>query len=425
VPAGLSLLLQGMSPIKLAGTLRQGTSALQEHLELTGETEALQACARTGTVLMVPTHLSNLDSIVMGYALFRLGLPPFLYGAGLNLFHHKLIGFFMHNLGAYKVDRRKKAELYKEVLKTYAEYSIELGYHNLFFPGGTRSRSGLVERRLKLGLLGTGLQAYVRNLQSGKPSPDIFVVPCTINYELVLEAETLIDDYLKDAGKSRYIIEDDEFSRPKAVYDFIRQLLSLDSRIRVVMGRPLDVFGNEVDDEGQSLDARGRRVERRRYVMREGEPVLDQQRDEEYTRELAGSIVRAFQRRTVLQTTNVVCRVVFDWLRSRGRDMDLYKLLRTGGQEESLPLPQHYQRLSHALKRLQDLEAAGSVTLSPALRSADPVQITSHALKLLGSYHRRPALQRRGDRLFHLERSLLLYYQNRTAAWSLSPEGVS
>jgi glycerol-3-phosphate O-acyltransferase len=40
---------------------------------------------------------------------------------------------------------------------------IERGYHSLFFPGGTRSRSGMVEKRLKLGLAGTGVEAFARN----------------------------------------------------------------------------------------------------------------------------------------------------------------------------------------------------------------------------------------------------------------------
>ena len=37
----------------------------------------------------------------------------------------------------------------------------------------------------------------------------IYIVPVTINYRLVLEAETLIADYLAEAGKHRYIITDD------------------------------------------------------------------------------------------------------------------------------------------------------------------------------------------------------------------------
>jgi glycerol-3-phosphate O-acyltransferase len=424
VPAGLSMLLHGMSPLRLAGTLRHGSNALQEHLELSGGIEAVQRCARAGTVVLVPTHLSNLDSIVIGYGLYRMGLPPFLYGAGLNLFHNRIIGYFMHNLGAYKVDRRKQAGVYKDVLKAYAEYSLELGYHNLFFPGGTRSRSGAVETRLKLGLLGTGLQAYVRNLVARRQSPDVFVVPCTINYELVLEAETLIEDFLREAGKSRYIIEDDEFSRPRVVFEFMKKLLSLDSSVRIVVGRPLDVFGNEIDQQGESLDAHGRVVDRTRYVLRDGEPVLDRQRDEEYTRELAGSIVRSFERTTVLQATNVLCRVVFDWLKERSPGMDLYRLLRTGGPEDSLPMTQVYERLAHVQARLAALADTGGVVLSPLVRNGDPVEVASHALKLLGSYHRRPALQRRGDRLFHLDRNLILYYQNRTQPFDLTLRGA-
>ena len=51
----------------------------------------------------------------------------------------------MHNLGAYTVDRRKRDPLYKRVLKEYATMTLELGYDYLFFPGGSRSRSGAIE----------------------------------------------------------------------------------------------------------------------------------------------------------------------------------------------------------------------------------------------------------------------------------------
>jgi glycerol-3-phosphate O-acyltransferase len=55
------------------------------------------------------------------------------------------------------------------VLKEYSTVLLEHGYHSLFFPGGTRSRSGGVERRLKLGLLGTALAAYQNHLRGGQP----------------------------------------------------------------------------------------------------------------------------------------------------------------------------------------------------------------------------------------------------------------
>ncbi len=54
------------------------------------------------------------------------------------------------------------------MLKAYSCVILERGYHSLFFPGGTRSRSGAVERRLKLGLAGTGVEAMARTAAHGK-----------------------------------------------------------------------------------------------------------------------------------------------------------------------------------------------------------------------------------------------------------------
>lgn len=104
VPGGLNALLNALSPIKLMQTVTQGFSTLDNRVVLTGETELIKKVSKMGTVVMLPTHSSNLDSILIGFGLMRLGLPPFLYGAGLNLFEHKILGVFMHNLGAYKVD---------------------------------------------------------------------------------------------------------------------------------------------------------------------------------------------------------------------------------------------------------------------------------------------------------------------------------
>ncbi|MBN2498114.1 MAG: 1-acyl-sn-glycerol-3-phosphate acyltransferase [Deltaproteobacteria bacterium] len=425
IPGALNLLLNALSPLRLLQELPGGMSRLDEQLVLEGECDALRKAASLGTTVLVPTHSSNLDSILVGFGLYRLGLPPYVYGAGLNLFSNKLIGFFMHNLGAYKVDRRKQASVYKDVLKTYAGHTMELGYHNLFFPGGTRSRSGSVEQKLKLGLLGQSLDAYIHNLRRKAEQPDIFVVPCTINYQLVLEAETLIDDHLKEVGKSRYIIEDDEFSKPKRILDFVQRIFSLDSRIHLVVSQPLDVFGNRVDEQGCSRDARGRPVDRTRYVQVDGEPAFDAQRDQEYTRELARSVAEAYLRDTVLSPIHLVAHTVFEWLRDRNPTLDLYRLLRTGGEFESMPLIEAYDRLERTLEALQRRAGRGELRLDERLKTRDSVAVMSHALQHLSSYHRRPALVRRGDRLLHIDRNLLLYYQARIGELSPRLGGAS
>ena len=416
VPPALSVLLNTVSPLRLLETI-QGSDPLVDQLEIGGEVDALKNAAKLGTTILVPTHSSNLDSILVGFSLYRIGLPPYTYGAGLNLFSNKLMSFFMHNLGAYKVDRRKKAAVYKDVLKTYAGVSMEMDYHNLFFPGGTRSRSGAVEKKLKMGLLGMGLDAYIHNLVAKRERPDIFVVPCTINYQLVLEAETLIGDHLKEVGKSRYIIEDDEFSKPKRIFDWVQKLFSLHSRIHLIVSKPLDVFGNQVDEQGVSRDDRGRPVERTRYVLQDGKPSFDRQRDHEYTRELGRSIVEAYHRDTVIKSTNLVSMAVFDLLRNRCPDMDLYRLLRTGGPEESFSLQEVHNRVAAAIEVARNLRQQGKVRLCESVGEKDTVAVVSEALAHLGSYHRRPALSRRGDRLFHDDRNLLLYYQNRLSGF--------
>jgi glycerol-3-phosphate O-acyltransferase len=419
LPGALSVLLNTVSPLRLLETM-QGSNKLVEQLEINGETELLKKVSKLGTTVLVPTHSSNLDSIMVGFGLYRLGLEPFTYGAGLNLFSSKIIGFFMHNLGAYKVDRKKRAGIYKDALKTYAGCTMEMGYDNLFFPGGTRSRSGAVEDKLKLGLLGMALDAYIHNLLAQKKKADIFVVPCTLNYQLVLEAETLIGDYLKETGKSRYIIEDDEFSKPKRVFDFISKLFSLHSKIHMTISKPLDVFGNQVDENGRSIDRRGRPIDRTRYVFQEGRPTFDDQRDQEYTRELARSIVESYSRDTVVKSTNLVSRAVFDLLKEKNPQVDLYRLLRTGGSEQSLSMKDAYERVDDCLEEARKLEQRGMLRLDDCLKNKDTVAVVSEALNHLGSYHRHPALVRKGDRLFHDDRNLLLYYQNRLLNYDLT-----
>ena len=416
IPASLWLLLNAMSPSRLASLegLRRGFA---EHLSLEGETEHVKGLLDRGTLVVVPTHSSNLDSILVGYAVYLMGLPPLTYGAGLNLFTNPLISFFMNNLGAYKVDRRKSSALYKTILKEYATVSLEMGYNNLFFPGGTRSRSGAVESEIKKGLLGTTVKAYVNNLIGDKPRPNLYICPCTISYGLVLEASTLIDDHLKRAGKSRYIIEDDEFSKPKMIYDFLTKLISLDSRIVLTFSQPMDVFGNPVDREGNSLDARGRKVDQRRYVTKNGEPVHDAQRDSQYTRELANEICGSYRRDNVVLPTNLVSWCIFNMLKKQNPSMNLYRLLHTGGEAASFPMTEVHQETDRVLAILKQRD--DGPRLAPELQRGDIQEIVSEALRSFGIYHARPAATRRGDRVFHEDRNLLLYYSNRLEGYEL------
>jgi glycerol-3-phosphate O-acyltransferase len=349
---------------------------------------------------------------------FLMGMPPLLYGAGLNLFKNPLISFFMQNLGAYRVDRKKSAGLYKDVLKEYAAATLELGHNNLFFPGGTRSRSGSVEQKLKKGLLGTAMSAYVRNLRAHKPRPNLYFVPCTISYKLVLEAETLINDYLQDVGKARYIIEDDEFSQPRRILKFLSNLISMDSRVVITFCEPLDIVGNRVDEDGRSIDARGRPVDPVSYFSRDGEPVDDTQRDAQYTGEVASAVAGAFLRDNVVMSTHVVGHALLALLRRRNPELDLYRLLRTGGTQPSVPLSELGPEVDRVLEALRS--RPGGPRLGVELAQRNGHAIIDDALRHFETYHTEPAAVRRGERVLHRDRNLLYYYGNRLRHYGLA-----
>jgi glycerol-3-phosphate O-acyltransferase len=419
LPTGLSLLFNALSPKRMLANLPH-LPDLKDQIRLRGELAQLQALSELGTILLVPTHSSNLDSIIIGYAIYNLGLPPFVYGAGLNLFSNPLTSFFMNNLGAYKVDRKKQAPLYKEVLKEYCATSIEMGYHNIFFPGGTRSRSGMVEQHLKLGLLGCGLQAFIRNLQLKRDKPNVFVVPCTLSYELVLEAESLIEDYLKETGKSRYVmLTRDESWQPVRILNFISSVLALDTHINVTFSQALDPFGNLVDLNGVSRDPRGREIDIRRYVHVEGSPAPLLQRDEQFTRELGVSVARAYLRDNVLMSTNLAAYAMFSLLQEINRGTSLYRLLRTGGAYDSVGATEVTARLRDVIAALQPLAAHGRVRIDEDLEGLPAEDVLAQALRHFGTYHSKPAIRRRGNRLYAENMNLLFFYSNRLAGYDL------
>lgn len=404
LPGTLTRLLSGARPRELL----TGNFDPASRIVISGPLEQLRRMAAQHTLILAPTHVSNLDSPLIGYAAFAAGLPPFAYGAGLNLFSNPAMAFFMQRLGAYTVDRRKRNRLYKDTLKDYSVEVIGRRHHSLFFPGGTRSRSGRLETKLKKGLLGTGLAAWQESLAAGRTDGEVFVVPCTLSIGLVLEAETLIADALAEEGKQRYIITDDEFSNARTVASFVRSLMRLDAKVHVVFGAPMDVVGNPVDDDGTSLDPTGRRVDRRGYVCTPGgQVVADEQRDHLYTERVAERLSAAYQRDFVPQSTHVVAFAAWQALRAAHPGLDTWRLVRLHPAQAVVSRAAVTARVAEAMSRL-----ASQRTALPST----PDAAVDDALRAFASFHRHRAVDGRGAELC-LSPELLLYYQNRMVGY--------
>lgn len=396
------------------------TESLQTRLRIVGEIPHLQRLASRGTILLVPTHQSNIDSVLLGYVIYLMRLPPFAYGAGLNLFSNPALSFFMRRLGAYTVDRQKSNEIYKHTLKNYSTRILREGVHSIFFPGGGRSRSGAIESKVKLGLLGTGLDAQIENLKANKERPSVFVVPMVMSYHFVLEASSLIEDYLAESGKHRFIIMDDESWQPLEILSFFWKIFSTQSGITVRIGKPLDIFGNFVDEDGRSIGPNGTTIDPRRLLTTRGELRPEAQRDHEYTRELGSRLVDCFHRGNTVLTSHLVAFTLLEKLRTKYPELDLFRFLRLSPAQRTIQYPEFLEaaRLYH--ERVRKLTEQGEVFMSEELASWDLERWVADGVKQLGLFHGAGVVKVSEGAVWTEDMNLLYYYRNRLAGYGLS-----
>lgn len=419
VTFGFSRLLN-TSRVKGFKSVFSNQYSLQDKIQIIGETDQLRELASKGTIVMVPTHFSNLDSILIGWTISTLGLPPFIYGAGLNLFNIQIFAYFMNALGAYKVDRRKKNQIYLETLKTYSREAIQFGCHSLFFPGGTRSRSGTIESKLKLGLLSTAIEAQRANYQAEPEDPGkVFIVPVTINYHFVLEAPSLIKEHLNYTGQERYYSESDEFSTSYKISRFLVKFFTKGSDISVSIGKALDILGNYVDEDGNSRDRHGRPIDCKDYFITNNQVTVDLQREEEYTKKLGKRIAEEFHKINRVFSSHLVAFTAFQLIQRSNEKLDLFSLLQLPEEDIQLPFDEFKAACGKVLEEIKCLKEAGKLGIAPHLEK--PLEeIIRHGLENLGMYHaKRPLIRTEDGHVITEDISLLYYYHNRLDGYEL------
>jgi glycerol-3-phosphate O-acyltransferase len=161
---------------------RQGYSEalLYDHEQL-GQIAAL---AQQNPVVFLPTHKSNLDHLVLQYALHENGLPPNHTAGGINM-NFFPVGPLVRRSGVFFIRRSfKDNEIYKHVLRSYIDYLVEKRFSLEWYIEGGRSRSGkLLPPRF-------GMLAYVVDAYRRGKSDDVFLIPVSIAYDQIQEAGT-------------------------------------------------------------------------------------------------------------------------------------------------------------------------------------------------------------------------------------------
>ncbi len=143
--------------------------------------ERVRKAARNGTVVLIPSHRSHFDYLLLSWVLFYQGMMPPHIAAGINLSFWPM-GTIFRRSGAFFIRRSFGGDrLYTALLTQYIRALTSEGYTQEFFIEGGRSRSGKMLMP-KIGLLWTYLDAM-----ADKIVPDIQIVPIYIAYEKIVE----------------------------------------------------------------------------------------------------------------------------------------------------------------------------------------------------------------------------------------------
>jgi glycerol-3-phosphate O-acyltransferase len=154
-------------------------------IELTkGDADRLRKASRDGTLILLPSHKSHVDYMVVSYQFNQLGLPMPLIAAGDNLNFFPM-GPLARQSGAFFIRRSFKGDrLYATVVDAYVRRMIRDGFPIEVFLEGGRSRTGkLLEP--KLGLLSMIVDATLAESQR-----KTHFVPISIGYERIVETDS-------------------------------------------------------------------------------------------------------------------------------------------------------------------------------------------------------------------------------------------
>ena len=148
--------------------------------------DRVREAAKQGTLVLLPSHKSHFDYLVLSYLCVKrsLQLPAIAAGDNLSFFP---MGPLFRRAGAFFIRRSFKGDrLYAAVVDAYIRRLLRDGHSMEFFLEGGRSRTGKLLPP-KVGLLSMVVDAAL----AVDPRP-VFFVPVSIGYERIVEARSYV-----------------------------------------------------------------------------------------------------------------------------------------------------------------------------------------------------------------------------------------
>jgi glycerol-3-phosphate O-acyltransferase len=151
------------------------------------QVERLRAALARYPSIMLWSHRSNLDNLVLTAAMQEQGLPPAHVFAGINMAFGPM-GALLRRAGVIFIRRSTGDDpLYKYVLREYVGYVLEKRFNLSWSIEGTRSRTGKMLPP-RLGLLSYAADAYLQGRVD-----DILLLPVSITFDQLHEIAEYAD----------------------------------------------------------------------------------------------------------------------------------------------------------------------------------------------------------------------------------------
>ena len=144
------------------------------------EVESMRRSLESHPAVLLFSHRSYLDGVIVPVAMQENRLPPVHTFAGINL-SFGFMGPLMRHSGVIFLRRKLDDPLYKYVLRQFVGYIVEKRFNLSWAIEGTRSRTGKMLPP-KLGLL-----AYVADAYLDGRSDDILLQPVSISFDQLHE----------------------------------------------------------------------------------------------------------------------------------------------------------------------------------------------------------------------------------------------
>ncbi|XP_075388133.1 dihydroxyacetone phosphate acyltransferase isoform X2 [Tenrec ecaudatus] len=154
--------------------------------------QKLQRAIQEHPVILLPSHRSYIDFLILSFLLYNYDLPVPVIAAGMDFLGMKLVGELLRMSGAFFMRRTFGGDrLYWAVFSEYVKTMLRNGYAPVeFFLEGTRSRSAKTLTP-KLGLLNIVMEPFFK-----REVFDTYLVPISISYDKILEESLYVYELL-------------------------------------------------------------------------------------------------------------------------------------------------------------------------------------------------------------------------------------